>query len=374
MIKKRLVGFPVFLILCVLLLAQTSITPLAEKILTIGPGSAEGPYLFVRVEDVKADAAGSIYVLDSVRARVAKFNSRGEFSSTIGRPLFELISRNQFQYLNSDFVTSKLRSARESDELYFPSAVWLTTDEVYVADMSKVVAYSAEGKTLRIIRWKERLYLRGGFPNGQGEVVLLGSIPGRNQIFHVIDTAGNIGRSYGEGFEVPPKLAASIPDDQKQTRMAMMAMPVCSCFGPEGEAVVLSPFRYEIRIYRDDELWRTVTCPAPYEGGFAGGINSYVDGKPAGYSIGYIAPPVILRKNDVILVFQVTNRDAADSGDPDLRSFRVDVFKKYEFLKSFNISLEGSPKALSPDGHLFTVGSLDHPFVNEYVLKFLGEL
>jgi hypothetical protein len=194
-------------------------------------------------------------------------------------------------------------------------------------------------------------------------------VSGRDQIFHVLDGEGNIGRSYGESFTVPPELAASLPDDQRQARiLSLIGLPVSFYFGPRGEALVLNPFRYEIRAYRDDGLWRTVTCPAEYSGGFAGTTQTYIAEKPAGFSIGYIASPIILKKNDMLLVFQADDRGTADSVGS--RNFRVDVFKDYEFQKTLFLSLEGYPNGLGPNGRLFTVGSGAHQFVNVYVLNF----
>ena len=357
-------------LLCAPLFSQTP-TLVAEKTLTIGPGAAGGPYVFVRIADVKADSAGNIYVLDSVRARIAKFNGRGEFLSTIGQPLFDVTNRNEL-YKNPDLLKTKLRSSRDSGELYSPQAFYLDKQSVFITDLGKVVVYSATGEFQRAVSWKQMVNVQAAFLNARREVVLLGSATGRDQIFHVLDSEGNISRSYGDNFEIPSKLANSISGDQKESKIKMMSLPVSFCLGVDGEVLILSPFRYEIRIYREDSLWKTIIGTSEYSGGFAGGIDHSIGGKPAGFSIGYIAPPVILKNDDLILVFQVNDQRASPASG--LRSFRVDVFKDSEFIKSYDLMLEGYPKGLGPNGHLFTIGSGSSLFVNEYVLKSLPGL
>jgi hypothetical protein len=357
----------VILLICPALLVQTGV-PIAEKILTIGPGSAEGPYLFLGIEDVKADSAGNIFVLDSVRARVVKFSPNGEFLSAIGRPLIDVTDRNE-KLKNLDLLKSKLKESRESDELYYPKAFCLAENGLYIADQGKFVQYSAEGAPLGVIPWKVRINFRGAFLNGRGEVVLLGNVTGRDQIFHVLDGEGNIERSYGESFKIQSERAVSIPDDQEKDRiLSLIGLPVSYCLGPRGEALVLNPFGYEIRVYWDDSLRRTVTCAAKYSSGFAGVISHSIAGKSAGFSIGNIAPPVILGKDDMILVFQADDRGTADG--VGRRNFRVDVFKNYEYQKTLSLTLEGYPKGLGLDGRLFTVGTGTRQFVNVYALNF----
>ena len=352
------------------LFSQTS-TLVAEKILTIGSGEAGGSYLFVRIADVKVDNAGNIYVLDSVRARLAKFNGRGEFLATIGQPLFDVTSRD-YLYKNPDLVKAKLRSSRESGELYSPQTFYLDGQNVFITDVGKLVVYSATGEFQRVVSWKQMVNVRAAFLNARGEVVLLGSATDRDQFFHVLDEEGRIARSYGDHFEIPPKVAESISGDQKESRLRMISSPISICLGFEGEVLVLNPFRYEIRIYREGTLWKTILGTSEYSGGFAGITESSIAGKPSGVSFGYIAPPVILKKDDLILVFQVNDRGASPASA--LRSFRLDVFKDSELFKSFDLKLEGYPICLGPNGHLFTIGSGSDLFVKEYVLKSLPGL
>jgi hypothetical protein len=366
-IIRRSAGIFWIVLLCAPLFSQLP-SLVAEKTLTIGPGAAGGRYVFVRIEDVKADSAGNIYVLDSVRARIAKFNGRGEFLSTIGQPLFDVTSRNEL-YKNPDLLKTKLRSSRDSGELYSPRAFYLDMQSVFITDLGKIVVYSATGELQRAVSWKQMLSVQAAFLNAHGEVVLLGVAVGRNQMFHVLDGEGNIARSYGDNIEIPSKLAGSISGDQKESKIRMMSMPVSFCLGIDGEVLVLSPFRYEIRIYRDDSLWKTIIGTSKYSGGIVGGIDHSIGGKQSGFSVGYVAPPVILRKDDLILVFQVNDPGASPASG--LRGFRVDVFKDSEFIKSYDLTLEGYPKGLGPNGHLFTVGSGSSLFVNEYVLKSL---
>jgi hypothetical protein len=357
------------------LLSQTQTPALvAEKILSIGPGAAAGPYLLVEVEDVKADLEGNIYILDSVRARIAKFSAQGEFLTTIGQPLFDLTSRDDL-YKITDDLKAKLRSSRDSPELYSPRAFYLDKQSIVIADLGKIVIYSAAGEYRRMVSCKQRANIRAAFLNARGEVVLLASITGQDKFFHVLDGEGNISRSYGDSFEIPTDPAKSASSHQKESQIkTMMSLPVSFCLGSDGEVLVLSPFHYEIRIYRQESLWKTIKGTSQYSGGFAGVIDHSLDGKPAGFSIGYIAPPVILKKDDLILVFQTKDRRPSQATDSRLNIFRVDVYRKTEFFRSFDLTLEGNPKGFGRNGHLFTIVPGASPIVNEYILKSLPGL
>ncbi|MCX6563393.1 MAG: hypothetical protein NTU60_07280 [Candidatus Aminicenantes bacterium] len=362
---KLSAGIYCLVLICSPLISQST-GLVAEKALTIGPGAADGPYQFVRIADVKVDSAGNIYVLDSARARIAKFNARGELLSTIGQPLFEVTSSDN---KNRDIV---IRASRDSGELSYPQTFYLDKQSVFITDMSKIVVYSATGEFQRAVSWKQMVDVRAAFLNAHSEVVLLGSAAGRDQFFHVLDGEGKIARSYGDNFEIPEKLAGSISADQKENIRRVISSPISFCLGFESEILVLNPFRYEIRIYREENLWKTIIGTSEYSGGLAGGgTRSSVGGKPSGYSIGYVAPPVILKKDDLILVFQV--KDLGSTPSSALRSFQLDVFKNSEYYKSFDLMLEGYPKCLGPNGHVFTIGGEAPLLVYEYILKSLPE-
>jgi len=352
------------------LLAQHP-TLIAEKVLTIGPGSSAGPYLFGRIAAVRTDTSGNIYVLGSFRAGIAKFNPRGEFISMIGRPLFDFSSqKEQMSYLNGheDFARDKFLSSRTTGELYAPRDFYLDEKRILITDIRRLVLYDAQGSLQRVANLDRDSYEQAAFPNAQGELVFLGPDAG-GSLFHVLDEKGQIVRSYGDKFAMPPEVAEKISGDLKEAETRMISRPVGYSFGPEGEALLLSPFSYEIRIYREERLWKTLTGKPPYSSGFAGFTYPNVDGKPAGLITNYIESPVLLARDGLILVFLAKSRSEASSGAR--QSFRVDVFKDYEFAASFELALDGYPSHLGPKGRLFTIGSSLNPFVNEYVLKGL---
>lgn len=355
---------------CTPLLAQHP-TLIAEKVLTIGPGAADGPYLFGKIVAVRTDTSGNIYVLGSYRTGIAKFNPRGEFESIIGKPLFDVVSQKELMnYINGheDVVKAKFISSRTTGELYAPKDFYLDEKRILVMDILKLVLYDARGNLQRVANLDRNSYAQSAFPNAQGELVFLGPDAG-GSLFHVLNEKGQIVRSYGDKFVMPPEVAEKISGDLKEAETRMISRPISFSFGPKGEALLLSPFGYEIRIYREERLWKTLTGQPPYSSGFSGFTYPNVDGKPAGLITNYIASPVLLKRDGLILVFQA--KDRSETSSSALQSFRVDVFKDYEFANSFEFTLDGYPNYLGPNGRLFTIGSSLNPFVNEYVLKGL---
>ncbi len=143
-------------------------------------------------------------------------------------------------------------------------------------------------------------------------------------------------------------------------------MPISYFIGARGESFLIDPFRYEIRVYRSERLQGTLSGPAPYSSGFVGFSESRIDGKLASLISGAIAPPRICEANGLILVFHIKDREGVPSGLT--RIFRVDVFAADRLVKSFDTALEGYPNFVSPEGYLFTHGTMQNPFVNVYAL------
>ncbi|MCX6563451.1 MAG: hypothetical protein NTU60_07585 [Candidatus Aminicenantes bacterium] len=361
-------------LLCAPLFSQTS-SLVAEKILTIGPGATGGSYLLVEIKGVRTDSSGNIYVLDSLRARIAKFNPFGEFMSTIGKPLYDVNSHNELDnneaYKKAEVRKAKLLSSRVTGELSYPSALFVDDKRILVTDTGKLVLYDLLGNVERVVTPKEVAMMYAAFPNVRGELVLMG-LAAQDSMFHVLDGAGAIARSFGDRFAVPPEISGKWSGDLKDSKIKMASMPISYFVGLGEEILLLNPFRYEINIFRGERLWKTLTGSSSYSSGFTGISESYIGGKLAGLIGGSIAAPVILERDGLILVFQANDRGATPSDVQ--RIFRVDVFKDYKYFKSFDLELEGYPNYLGPKGHLFTIGSTRKPFVNEYVLKSLPGL
>jgi hypothetical protein len=360
------------LLLCAPIFSQTS-SLIAEKILSIGSGVAGGPYVFVQIADVKTDSAGNIYVLDSLRARIAKFDPAGALLSTIGKPLFDVENQKQEREYkkNSELLEAKIIAARTTGELYSPKSLYIDEKNILVTDTGKLVLFDLLGNVERVVTPKGMPLYYAAFPNARGELTVLG-LADEDFLFHVLDREGRIIRSFGERFNVPSKISDAWSGDTKNSKIKMASMPISYYIGSADESLIMNPFQYEIGIFREERLWRTLTGPSPYSSGFAGISESHIGDKLAGLISGAIAPPVILKKDDLILVFQVKDRGATPASA--LRSFQLDVFKNSEYYKSFDLMFEGYPKCLGPNGHLFTIGSGSVLFVNEYVLKSLPGL
>jgi hypothetical protein len=348
----------------------------AEKLLTIGPGNAAGLYLFCQITAVRTDASGNIYVLDFVRARIMKFNALGQFVGTIGTPIFDVASSDELRkilFSNLPETRTKARASNVTGEIFGPKALFLDENGLFVLDTDKLVTYDASGALRKVIPLAKKNpqlypYLRAAFPDDQGTLVLVGQdVQGR--LFHVVNDQGDIVRSYGDKFEIPPDVVAQAGSDLEDSAARMMSAPVSVSVGAAGDILILSPFRYEIRCYRGERLARTLEGPPPYASGFAGFIRHSVDGKPAGLSSGHINPPVLLEQGGLILVFQL--HEESKNSATNMLSFKVDVFNASGFLRSYDVTLEGYPNFLAPGGRLFTIGHSERPFINEYVLKGL---
>jgi len=364
-IKTIPAGFLGMAMLCLQAFSQNA--PLAaEKLFTIGPGTAKGPYLLLNVDDLRTDASGNIYVLDSRRAKIVKFSPAGEFMSTIGRPVFEVENSSQERnYLKDRDLKAKLTASRTTGDLYSPRALHIDDKSILVADTGKLVLFDLLGNVMRVVTTKGMSLLYGAFPNDRGELTVLGSAAD-DSLFHVLDGEGNPVRSYGDRFAVPPEIKDKWSGDTKDSKIKMASMPISYFIGSAGESLLIDPFKYEISIFRGERLWETLTGPSPYSSGFVGVSESHIDGKRAGLITGSIARPMIFETNGLILVFHAKDGGNVGSGNP--RIFRVDVFKAYRFAKSFDLALEGYPGYVDTEGRLFTIGSHLNPFVNAYAI------
>ena len=360
------VGLLVSVLVCLPAPAQDP--PLtAEKILTIGPGSAKGPYLFLNIEAVRTDGSGNIYVLDSRRAKIVKFSPAGEFLSVIGRPVFEIGSWEEEKNLPkmADDFKAKVLAARTTGDLYSPRDLHMGDGNILVTDIDKLVLFDLSGTVKKVVAMKWMSSPLGAYQNDRGDLTVLGSAAD-DFLFHVLDGAGNAVRSYGDLFGVPPEISEKWSGDTKNMKVKMAGMPVSYFNGPGGESLLIDRFRYEIRVYREERLLTTLSGPLPYSSGFGGFSESRIDGKLASIIGGSVAPPRIFGTSGLILVFQA--RDRGNVGTGYSRIFRVDVFKSYRLAKSFDLSMEGYPNHVDSEGRLFSTGSYRSPFINAYSL------
>jgi hypothetical protein len=82
---------------------------------------------------------------------------------------------------------------------------------------------------------------------------------------------------------------------------------------------------------------------------------------------GFVSPPTIFAVNRTILVFRA--KDRGDIPITNSRIFRMDVFKAYRYVKSFDVRLEGYPASVDFAGRPYTRGIPPNPFIYVYALR-----
>jgi hypothetical protein len=338
------------------------------KVLTLGQKEGDDNYIFGLTEDIKVDELGQIYILDSERERVQKFDGMGKYIGTIGKPRFNFKTSEEWRK-KSQYVASEIRKGIKPDELYFPSGFYYTNNKLYILDIGKVCIYSADNDFLGAFDITKVLSSKWIFVNNKNEIIIAGIQLDSDRILHVFDEKGNIMAAYGDFFDIPAHLNSTLPENidiyNKKLIGLMKRMPSqCFYFDETHELYLLNPFKYEIKIYNDGNLFKIISHERKGYKGFAGSISHYIDGKYAGFSAGYISPPTIIKKDDNIFVFH---------SDSDTSTKSVDVFKNYVFQISYEIDIDCLPVVMDKNGYIYGIGYKDGYYsVSKYAFNFIS--
>lgn len=187
--------------------------------LTIDKNSCPKDDFFRRIEAVKVDSKGNIYVLDDYSCRIWKFDSSGKYICSFGR---EGTGNREFESPADLIVDSR--------------------DNLYVLDgrMKRVSVFDPNGRFVR--NFKVDLLLTQfelkGVLGPDDQLILRGYKGGK--VFHVYDRFGNYIRSFGEPAH--PSDAARYAGNE---RYLALGTTYCS----NGVLLSTNWFNYEIQKY-----------------------------------------------------------------------------------------------------------------------------
>jgi len=200
--------------------------PISLKVdLTIGVEDGDESLMFGNVSRVGLDGKGNIYILDYKFRKIAVFDEAGRLLRTIAVPAGQ--GPREATNLNGIAVT--------------PGGT------LFINDTRKVIVYGPDGQHLRTFLIDFMISSIGCA--GAEELVALG--PNGGKILHVFDPAGKLLASFGDTF-VPPGEFAPMKD------MPMFGAPLLFNCAGDGRIFVLDPHRYEVSVFKDRKLERTI--------------------------------------------------------------------------------------------------------------------
>lgn len=187
--------------------------------LTIGRENCPKNDFFRRIEDVKVDSKGNIYILDNYSCRIWKFDSTGDYLFSFGK---EGSGKRQFESPTCLIIDSK--------------------DNLYVLDgrLKRVSVFDSNGKFLRSFNVDLQLAqfdMKGVLGSGD-RLILRGYNDGK--VFHVYDTLGNYISSFGEPAH---------PFDASRYAGHEVFLALGTTFCSNGLLLSTNPFNYGIREY-----------------------------------------------------------------------------------------------------------------------------
>jgi hypothetical protein len=195
--------------------------------LSIGIDIGDENLMFGRISDVSLDAGQNIYVLDSKNVQIKKFDPEGRFLQV------KQIGRGQGPH-----------------EITQPSTLAITPNgKIFLLDFGakKVIVFDADLEFKKSIQLAYQL--THSVPYGHDEIAVLGFKD--DNLIRIYDADGKMKKAFGNAFEVPSKLA-------QYKDMPLLKAPM-RFSGAEGKRLfVLNPHKYEIDLYEDGKLVRTI--------------------------------------------------------------------------------------------------------------------
>ena len=282
--------------------------------LTIGVEDGDENLMFGNIVRVDLDGKGNIYVLDYKSRKVAVFDTNGKLLRTIAVP--------------------EGQGPREATNL---SGIAVTPGgTLYINDMQKVIVYGPGGDYLRT-------FLVGfmissiGCP-GTEEMVAIG--PNGGKILHVFDPAGKLLASLGETFTPPGEL-------EPMKEMPMFGAPFLFDCAKDGRIFVLNPHRYEVTVFKDRKLERTI----------AGKNEFFKPIRKMGHGFVSTAAHIVQSGDLIIVAFQ----------NPDPKAKKTaDVFRTGKQIGQ--VDFPGTPYAADPQGRIYVAETEGFPRVVRYTV------
>lgn len=228
--KKPKSEYVIFMIIAGILLGQIQACKKPQlslqKDINIGVEEGDENLIFGGIWSICTDAADNIYILDSRMWRIQKFDSRGIFLKSY-----------------------PIKDGQGPGELTFPGEMAVSPQgTIFLFDFMawKILVLDQDGKAINSFN----LDFFGISINCFADEKLIVMGDKDNALFHVYDVEGRHISSFGDHFKVPRNLAnynyPTVKYPQIFTVSASQRIYVCD------------PHSYEISVYRNEELERTI--------------------------------------------------------------------------------------------------------------------
>jgi hypothetical protein len=283
--------------------------------LAIGVEDGDENLMFGQISRVDLDAKGNIYILDYKFRKVVVCDAAGRVVRTI--------------------AVAAGQGPREATNL---NGIAVTPGgTLFINDTQKVIVYGPDGEYLRT-------FLAGFMISSIGcagaeELVAIG--PNGGQILHVFDPAGKLLASFGDTF-TPPGEFAPMKD------MPMFGAPLIFNCAKDGRIFVLNPHKYEVSVFRDRKLERTI----------AGKSELFKPLQKMGRGIISTAAHIVASGDLVLVAFQ--------NPDPNVRK-SADVFRDGDQIGA--VGFPGTPHNVDAQGRIYFTETDPFPRVVRYAVE-----
>ena len=283
--------------------------------LAVGIEDGDENLMFGMISRVALDGRGNISILDYKSRKIVVCDATGRFLRTI--------------------VVPAGQGPREATNL---SGIAVTPGgTLFVNDRQKVIVYSPNGEYLRTFLVDFMISSIGC--SGAEELVAVG--PHDGKILHVFDPEGRLLSSFGDTF-TPPGEFAPMKD------MPMFGAPLIFDCAEDGRIFVLNPHRYEVAVFKDRRLARTL----------AGQSELFKPLQKMGRGIVSTAAHIVAFGDLVLVSFQ----------DPDPNAKKTaDIFRGGKQIGS--VELPGIPYSADAQGRIYFGETEPFPRVVRYVVE-----
>jgi hypothetical protein len=287
--------------------------------LSIGVEIGDGNLMFDRISDIGLDAEQNIYVLDSKNAQIKKYDPEGSF-----------------------FLVKQIDRGQAPHEATQPSILAITPKgTIFLLDFSakKIIVFDADFEFKKSIQLAYQL--TDCVPYGEDDIAVLGFKD--DYLIRIYDASGNHKQSFGQAFDVPAKLS-------QYRDMPLLKAPMRFSGAADKRLFVLNPHKYEIDMYEDGTLARTIK-------GRNKNFQPLSAPNPQAKRMAIMFPLVhVLENKDRLYVWvKLTGHDVQS---------QIDIFENHEPVTS--LDLNGTAHAIDSSGRIYCSEAEDFPRVVRY--------
>jgi hypothetical protein len=287
--------------------------------LAIGVEDGDENLMLGMISRVDLDGRGNIYILDYKFRKIVVCDAAGRFLRTIAVPAGQ--------------------GPREATNL---SGIAVTPGgTLFVNDRQKVIVYGPDGEYLGTFLVDFMITSIGCA--GAEELVAIG--PHDGKILHVFNPEGSLLSSFGDTFTPPGEFAP-------MKEMPMFGAPLLFDCAKDGRIFVLNPHAYEISVFKDRKLARTL----------AGQSELFKPLQKMGRGIVSTAAHIVASGDLVFVSFQ----------DPDPSAKKTaDIFQAGKQIGTED--LPGTPYTVDSQGRIYFAETEPFPRVVRYTIENKGE-